>query len=160
MGWLAPMPANPNASEFFCMAAMQKAMWSSSGTPSSSAPLVMSSRLTPLAKALSFIFLRTPATSTSWMDFVGLTREQAVRNPASSSQAKRVFVEMRYARHAGVFGVTQDSGANLFGPTLFGEDLVADEGMLFLRWDIFRSRNRGAVRSWNIVRRSDPVIRR
>src|SRR5271155_4618065 len=43
------------------------------------------------------------------------------------------FVEMRDAGHSGVFGMAEDGGANLFGPALLGEDLVADEGMVFER---------------------------
>ena len=57
----------------------------------SAAPLMMSSRLTERAKALSFIFLRTDLASTSASDLLGLTRALAVMNPASSSQAKSVF---------------------------------------------------------------------
>ena len=64
--------------------------WSRS-TPNSLAPLKTSSRLTPRAKALSLSFFLTPAVSTSWMDLLGLMSAQAVRKPASSSQAKRLL---------------------------------------------------------------------
>jgi len=66
-------------------------MWVSRSTPNSAAPWITSSRLTPRANALSFIFFLTLGTSTSAIFFVGLTRAQAVRNPASSSQAKRTL---------------------------------------------------------------------
>jgi hypothetical protein len=54
---------------------------------SSAAPRVMSSRFTARAKALSFIFFFTAATSTSAMLFDGRTRATAVTNPLSSSTA-------------------------------------------------------------------------
>src|ERR1700749_3771376 len=43
---------------------------------------------------------------------------------------------MRFAWHSRVFRVAEDGGANLFGPALFGQYLVSDEGM-FLRRGIF-----------------------
>src|SRR4029453_1468330 len=64
-------------------------MCSSSGTPSSSAPLITSSRLTPRAKALSLSFFLTLETSRSCRLREGRTRAQATRKPASSSTAKR-----------------------------------------------------------------------
>src|SRR5207302_1280657 len=51
----------------------------------------MSSRLTLRANALSFIFFLTDFASTSARDFPGFTSAHAVMNPASSSQANRVF---------------------------------------------------------------------
>src|SRR5260370_1427014 len=59
--------------------------------PSNSAPSVISSRFTARAKALSFIFFFTPATSTSRIDLLGFTSAQAVKNPASSSHANNVL---------------------------------------------------------------------
>src|SRR5437588_540362 len=70
---------------------MTAAMCSSSGMPISSAPLTISSRRTPFANALSFIFFLTDATSTSASRFVGLTSATAITNPLSSSAANRAF---------------------------------------------------------------------
>src|SRR5207249_11451336 len=68
---------------------------SSKGTPSTSAPATSSSRCTPRAKALSFIFLRTVLASTALRDLSGLTRAQAMMKPHISStaySALRAFV--------------------------------------------------------------------
>ena len=51
----------------------------------------MSSRRTPLANALSFIFFFTENTSTSATVFVGLTSATAITKPASSSAANNDF---------------------------------------------------------------------
>ena len=69
-----------------CMARMQKSMCSSTSTPISAAPRIISSRLIARANALSFSFLRTLFASTSAMLRPGFTYEHAVRKPASSSQ--------------------------------------------------------------------------
>ena len=66
-------PRNPNASACSLIAAIHVVMCSSSGTPSSSAPFTMSSRLTALAKALSFIRFFTELASRSRMLFDGRT---------------------------------------------------------------------------------------
>src|SRR5450432_115509 len=60
--WAPRLPRRFRASAFSRMALMQKAMCSSRGMPSSSAPLRTSSRLTPRAKALSFILFFTEST--------------------------------------------------------------------------------------------------
>src|ERR1035438_5162080 len=80
---------SPSSPARFFIASMQKAMCASRSTPSPAAPWITSARLTPRAKALSFIFLRTLGTSTSAMALVGFTNAHAVRNPASSSQANK-----------------------------------------------------------------------
>src|ERR1035438_6468088 len=59
------LPFNPSSSARACMAFTQKSMCSSSGIPSSCAPSTISWRFTERAKALSFIFFFTEATSTS-----------------------------------------------------------------------------------------------
>ena len=87
----AGMPSNPSSFATVFIASMQNAMCSSRSTPKSAAPFTMSSRCTLRAKALSFIFFRTDLASTSASDFPGFTSAQAVMNPASSSQANRVF---------------------------------------------------------------------
>src|SRR5439155_24304048 len=60
---------------------------SSKGMPSDSAPATSSSRWTPRAKALSFIFLRTVLGSTALRDLSGLTRAHAMMKPHISSTA-------------------------------------------------------------------------
>ena len=57
-------PARPSRSALARRAAITSPISSSSGTPSSSAPRIISSRLTLAAKALSLNFLRTELTST------------------------------------------------------------------------------------------------
>ena len=90
--WLVSVvPAKPSTSACCCIAARQKATWSGKSMPSSAAPMTMSSRFTPRANALSFIFFRTDETLTSWIDLVGLTKALAVRNPANSSQANKAL---------------------------------------------------------------------
>jgi len=59
------VPASPSRSASALRASITCAMTSSSVIPSSSAPWIMSSRLTARAKALSFIFFFTARTSTS-----------------------------------------------------------------------------------------------
>ena len=66
-------PARPSSSARACIAFTQNSTCSSSGTPSSCAPCMMSCRLTLRANALSFIFFFTDATSTSKTLRVGLT---------------------------------------------------------------------------------------
>src|SRR5207253_8472061 len=68
-----------------------KAMCSSSGTPSSSAPWRTSSRFTPRANALSLSFFFTEATSRSPQLLDGRTSAQATRKPHSSSTANNAF---------------------------------------------------------------------
>src|SRR2546425_1179086 len=68
-----------------------KAMCSSSGTPSSSAPWRTSSRFTPRANALSLSFFFTEETSRSPRLFDGRTSAQATRKPHSSSTANNAF---------------------------------------------------------------------
>src|SRR4029077_10914754 len=60
---------------------------SSKGMPSASAPATSSSRCTPRAKALSFIFLRTVLGSTALSDLSGLTSAHAMMKPHISSTA-------------------------------------------------------------------------
>src|SRR5262249_59959110 len=81
------VPPSPKSAATIVIAAMQKAMCSSRSMPRSAAPLMMSSRLTLRAKALSFIFLRTDLASTSASDLLGLTSAEAVMKPEISSQA-------------------------------------------------------------------------
>src|SRR5579859_2110911 len=83
----ADAPAKPSSLAIVFIASMQNAMCSSRSTPRSAAPLMMSSRLTLRAKALSFIFLRTDLASTSASDLLGLTSAEAVMKPEISSQA-------------------------------------------------------------------------
>src|SRR5262249_28475834 len=84
-------PASPKSPAIPLIAWIQKAMCSSRSTPISAAPLMMSSRFTLRANALSFIFLRTDLASTSANDLLGFTSALAVMNPASSSQANNAF---------------------------------------------------------------------
>src|SRR5437762_3561950 len=65
---------------------MQKAMCSSRGTPSSSAPWRTSSRFTPRANALSLSFFLTEETSRSERLFDGRTNAQATRKPHNSDR--------------------------------------------------------------------------
>src|SRR5258708_21108699 len=60
---------------------------SAKGIPSASAPVTSSSRCTPRANALSFIFLRTVLGSTALSDLSGLTRAHAMMKPDISSTA-------------------------------------------------------------------------
>jgi CubicO group peptidase (beta-lactamase class C family) len=90
-------------------------------------------RFTPRAKALSFIFLRTPATSTSAIALLGLTSAQAVRKPRQLVAGKQALVQMRHARHAGVLRVAEDRRAQLDRPAQPLQFAHADEGMLFQR---------------------------
>src|SRR5207244_4256804 len=61
---LAALPSSPSLSAIGFRASMQKLMCSSRSTPRSVAPLMMSSRFTLRAKALSFILFRTDLAST------------------------------------------------------------------------------------------------
>ena len=70
---LRQFPARPSSAARACIALTQNAMCSFERTPSSCAPSMMSWRLTLRAKALSFIFFFTDATSTSNTLRVGLT---------------------------------------------------------------------------------------
>src|SRR5581483_2378261 len=81
---------NPSVASTGRSAAMTNAIWSSSGTPSSSAPCFTSSRFTPRAKALSFNFFLTELTSRSAKLREGRTSAHATRNPHSSSTAYNV----------------------------------------------------------------------
>jgi len=80
-------PANPSRSATPLRAVMTSAVSSSKGTPRSSAPASIISRLTARANALSFIFLRTDDGSTSATRFDGRTSATAVTKPQSSSTA-------------------------------------------------------------------------
>src|SRR5207253_9753795 len=62
---LTAFPSSPNSFAIPFIASMQNAICSSKSTPNSTAPLVMSLRLTLRAMALSFIFFRTDLASTS-----------------------------------------------------------------------------------------------
>ena len=93
----------------------------------------MSSRFTARAKALSFIFFSTPFTSTSRIDLVGFTSAQAVRNPASSSQANSARSRCDSRRHAGVVRMRQDRVQHRLRPSLLAQRGDADERMLLLR---------------------------
>src|SRR6266702_4284484 len=84
----APSPSAPSTGR---SAWITKAMWSSSGTPSSSAPWRTSSRFTPRANALSLSFFFTDATSRSAKLRDGRTSAQATRKPHSSSTANRAL---------------------------------------------------------------------
>src|ERR1035437_4506318 len=83
--------ASPSSPAIPLIASMQNAMCSSRSTPRPAAPLIMSSRLTERAKALSFMRFRTDLASTSASDLLGLISAVAVMKPASSSQANSVF---------------------------------------------------------------------
>src|SRR5439155_15339754 len=83
----APRPSAPSAGR---SARITKAMCSSSGTPSSAAPWVTSSRFTPRANPLSLSFFFTDATSRSAKLLEGRTSAHATRNPHSSSTANSV----------------------------------------------------------------------
>src|SRR3989442_10446154 len=90
----APVPApdpSPSAPSTGRSAWITKAMWSSSGTPSSSAPCRTSSRFTPRANALSLSFFFTEDTSRSAKLREGRTSAHATRNPHTSSTPNRVF---------------------------------------------------------------------
>src|SRR6266403_250627 len=94
------------------MAAMQKAMCSSMGTPSSSAPLRTSSRLTPRAKALSFSLRFTESGSTSKMLLPGLTSEQRVFERSLARDATIIRVgENRTNHFLGIPALTKDRRA-------------------------------------------------
>src|SRR5579875_2726628 len=80
-------PARPSVSAILDIASITKAICSSRSTPSSAAPLTRSSRLTPAAKPLVFIFLRTEETSRPRMLLFGRTSAVAVTMPVISSQA-------------------------------------------------------------------------
>src|SRR5256885_15116609 len=95
-------PRSPRTSVCSRKALMEKAMCSSSATPSSSAPLRISSRDTPLAKSLSFMRRFTESTSRSKILFDGRTYAQAVKKPASSSQAKSVCANLSHADYSNV----------------------------------------------------------
>ncbi len=93
-----------------------------------------SCRLTPLAKALSFIFLRTLGTSTSAIDFVRLDQRAGGQKPGQLVAGKQHFVEMRYPRHAGILRVAQDRGAQFLRPTLALQFAHADERVFLQGW--------------------------
>ncbi|HAF11750.1 MAG TPA: hypothetical protein DCK98_16965 [Chloroflexi bacterium] len=86
-GHVVVVPSRPRRSAASSIARTTSAMRSSNGTPMSSAPFSIMSRLTARAKALSFIFFRTDVASTSRTAFDGLTSATAVTNPQSSSTA-------------------------------------------------------------------------
>src|SRR5579871_2792152 len=106
------------------MASMQKAMCSSSGTPSNCAPFVTSSRLTPRAKALSFIRFFTELASKSRMLFEG--RVSARSYEASEFIAgEKGFFQQRISGDAGVIGVGKDRANDFLGVSLFAQDFGA-----------------------------------
>src|SRR5438094_5367197 len=80
-------PANPRTSAILDIAWIIKAICSSRSTPNSSAPLNKSSRFTPAAKPLVFIFLRTELASSPMILLLGRTSAVAVIIPVTSSQA-------------------------------------------------------------------------
>ena len=100
------------------------------GEARSSAPWVMSSRLTARAKALSFIFLSTPLASTSCDGLCGLDEgaggEEAGELVAGEEGLSRWVV----GRDAGVVGVGEDGVEDFFGPAVIAEVGDADEGVL------------------------------
>ncbi|TMG69819.1 MAG: helix-turn-helix transcriptional regulator [Chloroflexi bacterium] len=86
-GQAVTAPARPRASALSSRARTTSVTRSSNGTPRSSAPRSIISRLTARANALSFIFLRTDAASTSRTALDGFTSATAVTKPQSSSTA-------------------------------------------------------------------------
>src|SRR5216683_6111313 len=82
----------PNSCAIGLRASRTISTCSSKGIPSDSAPAMSSSRCTPRAKALSFIFLRTVLGSTALKDLSGLTRAQAMMKPHISSTAFSAFL--------------------------------------------------------------------
>ena len=116
-GW----PARPSSAARACIARRQKPICSSSSTPSSEAPSTISSRLTPRANALSFIFLRTPATSTSWIEREGFTSVQAGQEARQLIAGKERTGQVRGARDACVERVAEDGGPHLLRPALLLE---------------------------------------
>ena len=105
-------------------------MCSSTVRSSSSAPAVMSSRLTARAKALSFIFFFTPATSTSAMALRRLHQRAGGEEAGELVAGKERLVEMRFGHDAGVVRVGQDGVQHFLGPAVAAEVGDADEGVL------------------------------
>src|SRR6266851_3343376 len=91
--WRAPRAHGfrPNSCAIGLSASRTISTCSSKGIPSASAPAMSSSRCTPRAKALSFIFLRTVLGSTELKDLSGLTSAQAMMKPHISSTALRAL---------------------------------------------------------------------
>jgi hypothetical protein len=107
------------------MAARQLARWSSSGRLRSSAPAVMSSRLTARAKALY-------AGDFDLGDGAGGFDEGAGGEESGEFVAgEEGAFEMGFAGDAGVVGVGEDGVEDWFGPALFAESFDTDEGMFF-----------------------------
>ena len=108
-------------------------MCASRSTPSSCAPSITSSRFTPLANALSFIFFRTDFASTSWTLFVGFTSAVAVIRPESSSTANSVRA-MRVSRgDAAVRRVAKNGLQNVLWPAALAQKSHAPRRMLLGR---------------------------
>ena len=70
---------------------MVRSKSSSSSQPTISAPLRMTSRLTPAAKRLSLNFFLSDLTSKSMTLFEGRITIAAPMRPVSSSEANRIF---------------------------------------------------------------------
>ena len=106
-------------------ASMQKAMCSSRSTPRAAAPLMMSSRFTLRAKALSFILFRTDLVSTSASDLPGLIKRDSGDEAGEFVAGEESLFHGRVAGHAGVFGVRHDGAADFVGVSALFQDLVA-----------------------------------
>ena len=97
-------------------------MCSSSGTPSSSAPLDHVLPAHPRANALSLSFFFTLETSRSCRLREGRTRAQATRKPAQLVNREEGAGHGRIAGHAGVVRVSQDGPLHRLGKALRRED--------------------------------------
>ena len=107
------------------MASITNWMCSSRSTPSSAAPSTTSSRFTPRANALSFIFFRTERASTSCTLRDGRTSAVAVIRPVSSSTANSALAMRVHARNAGIVGVPEDGLEDVLGPAARAQDAHA-----------------------------------
>src|SRR5829696_4255714 len=76
-----PLPDKPSKSAFAAIASTTNVTCVSKSTPNSAAPRTKSSRLTPCAKRLSFIFFRTAAAVTSATARDGRTSATALMKP-------------------------------------------------------------------------------
>ena len=112
------------------IASMQNAMCSSRSTPISAAPLMMSSRLTERAKALSFIFFLTELGIHLRQRLVGLDQRGGGDESGKLVAGEQRFLQQALARNSAVAGVRQDRAANLFGHAALFQDLAALEGMV------------------------------
>ena len=107
-------------------------MWSSSSTPSSSAPLKTSSRCTPAANDGCFSFLRTDFGSRPSSP-VGRTSPHACTKPESSSHAKSVFFSGVSRGSARCSACESTVSIELLGVALLAEDRRAVLRMLVER---------------------------